>query len=264
MNLIDIHAHLDHARFKEDLDKVIERAEKAGVKLIITSGVNSRTNKIALELAEKYKIVKPSFGIYPLDALASEIENGEASGFSRDIEEFDLDKELEFIEKNKDRCLAIGECGMDFKFVKKQEEQEATFKKIINLAKKINKPIVVHSRKAELEAINLLEKSKIKKVVMHCFNGKRSLIERAKNLGFFFSIPPIINRLEHFQMLVSLVPIGQLLTETDCPYLSPVPGERNEPMNVKFTIKEIAKIKNLSEQETSEIIFNNAQKLFNF
>jgi len=266
MNLIDVHAHLDHARFKEDLDKVIERARKAGVKLIITSGVNSRTNRLILDIAGRYPdIVRVSFGIYPLDALAKEIESNEADGFVRDIEEFNLDKELEWIEKNKDKCIAIGECGLDYKWVTgKEKEQKEIFQKVIETARKINKPLIVHSRKAEADALELIEKSGIKNVIMHCFNGRKHLIKKACELGFYFSIPPIITKLQHFQNLVSIVPINQLLTETDSPYLSHLAGERNEPANVSVTIKEIAKIKKISEQEAGDIIYNNARRLFSF
>ena len=268
MNLIDIHAHLEHKRFRKDLDKVIERARKAGVKCIIASGVNSSTNRIILDFAKKYPdIVKISFGIYPLDALAKEIEAGEAEGFVRDIEKFDLEKELRFIEENKDKCVAIGECGLDynwkdFQTKEMKEKQKQVFKKIIDLAKKIDKTLIVHSRKAESDAIEMLEKAGMKKVIMHCFSAKKSLIKRAVDNKWYFSVPPIITRLQHFQTLVSIVPIEQLLTETDCPYLSPVAGERNEPGNVSVTIKEIAKIKHLSEEEVADVIWQNAEKLF--
>jgi len=267
MDLIDIHAHLDHTKFKEDLDKVIERARKAGVKTIITSGVNSTTNRLILEIAKKYPdIVKVSFGIYPLDALAKELENDEGSetaGFPRDIENFDIDKELNWIGKNKSSCVAIGECGLDYNWSdEKKEEQKQNFQKVINLAIKINKPLIVHTRKAEADSVELLEKSKAKKVVLHCFSARKSLIKKAIELGYSFSIPPIITRLEHFQMMADLIPLNQLLTETDAPYLSPVQGERNESANVAITIKEIAKIKKLSEEEVASQIYENFKKLF--
>jgi len=264
-NLIDIHAHLEHARFKQDLDKAIERARKAGLKIIIESGVNPTTNRLALELAEKYDIVKVSFGLYPIDALAKEMETSESSGFPRDTEAFDLDKELKWIEQNKDKCVAIGEIGLDYNWVTgKEKEQKEIFEKILKVAEKLNKPVIIHSRKAEQDAIDILEKHKKLKIIMHCFSGRKSLIKRGIDLGYSFSIPPIITRLQHFQTLVDLVPIEQLLTETDAPYLSPVAGERNEPANVLVTIKEIAKIKNLDEKKVAEIIFNNAKKIFNF
>lgn len=281
--LIDIHCHLDHARFKKDLDKVIENARKTGVKIIITSGVNSNTNRDILKIQEKYPdIVRCSFGLYPMDVLAKEIEKGETSdfardnndknngrgqekdGFPRDVEQIDVDKELEWIEKNKSHCLAIGEVGLDFSWNTGHElEQIPVFEKIIEFSKRIDKPLVVHTRKAEKECVDLLEKHKAKKVVLHCFSGRKSLIKRAIDLGFSFSVPPIITRLEHFKTLVQEVPLTQLLTETDAPYLSPVAGERNEPANVAVTIREIAKIKNLSEKEVEDAIWENSVRLFN-
>lgn len=264
MNLIDIHAHLDHQRFKGEINKIIENAKEAGVKIIVTSGVNATTNREILSIAENFpEIVRVSFGLYPIDALAKELETSESSGFPRDTEAFDVDKELEFIEKNKDRCVAIGEIGLDYNWVTgKESEQKQIFEKILKVAEKLNKPVIIHSRKAELDAIEILEKHKTLKIIMHCFSGKKSLIKRCQENGWFFSIPPVITRLEHFKMLVNMVPIEQLLTETDSPYLSPVQGERNEPANVAVTVKEIAKIKNLSEEEVAEQIWKNAKELF--
>ena len=269
MNLIDVHAHLETSRFEKDIDKVIERAKKANVKIIINSGVNPKTNRKALDLAKKYDIVKVSFGLYPLDALAKEVESGEADDFSRDIEEFDVDEELAWMEKNKSLCVAIGEIGLDYHWKEFQteemkEKQKEVFRKVLNLAKKLDKTVIIHTRKAELDCIEVLEKSGVKKVVLHCFIGRKHLIKRAADNGWFFSIPPVITRLQHFQTLVSMVPLSQILKETDSPGLSPVAGERNEPSNVKFTIKEIAKIKNISEKEVADTIWENAKKLFNF
>ena len=265
MNLVDIHCHLDHKRFKKDLDKVIEKARENNVKSIITSGVNSSTNRLILDIQEKFKdIVKCSFGIYPIDALESEIEAGEADGFVRDTESFDLNKEIDWIIKNKDKCIAIGECGLDYKWVTgKEKEQKQIFQKVIETTEKIKKPIIIHSRKAELDALEILESSKIKNIVLHCFNGRKSIIKKAIDLGYNFSIPPIITRLQHFQMMAEIVPINQILTETDAPYLSPVSGKRNEPANVRVTIKEISKIKKISEKQVADAIFKNYQKIFN-
>jgi TatD DNase family protein len=265
MRLVDVHSHLEHKRFEGDLDKVIERAKNAGVELIITSGVNPETNRQALEMASDYDIVKASLGLYPIDALAKEVENGEAQGFLRNVEKFDVDEELNWIEKNKRKCIAIGEVGLDYNwpdFAEHKEKQIIVFEKVIALAKKLDLPLIVHSRKAELDAIEILEKHKAKKVVMHCFNGRRSLIKRGVDNGWFFSVPPVITRLEHFKMLVGMVPLEQILTETDAPYLSPVVGERNEPANVGVTIKEIASVKGISEEEVAEQIFKNAKRLF--
>ena len=276
MILVDVHAHLDHARFKEDLDEVILRAREAGVKSIITSGVNSRTNRLVLKLAEKYDIVKASFGLYPIDALSAEIDDGKADGtcssetsstlaqgFVRDTEAINVDEDLVCTVKNKDKCIAIGECGLDYKWVTgKEKEQQRIFQKVIDTVEKINKPIVIHSRKAELDAVEMLESSNIKKVIMHCFNGKKSLIKRAADNGWYFSVPPVITRLQHFQMMAEMVNINQLLTETDCPYLSPFPDQRNEPAFVIETIKKIAEIKNFVPEEVASNIWMNYSNVF--
>ena len=264
MILVDIHCHLDHAWYKKDLDGVIDRARKANVKAIITSGVNSRTNRLILGISKKYSdIVKPSFGVYPLDALAKELESGEAEGFPRDIEGFDIDKEIEWITENKGKCVAIGECGLDFKWGREHEkEQKENFQKVIQLCEKIKKPIIVHTRKAEVDAVEMLESSKLKNIILHCFCGRKHLVKRAADSGWSFSIPPIIVRLQQFQIMAEIVNISQILTETDGPYLSPYPGKKNEPAFVIETIRKIAEIKKMDQEEVANNIFMNYQKMF--
>ena len=263
MELVDIHCHLNHEKFSKDLDKVIERAKKADVKVIITAGVNVPTNREALELAKKYDIVKCSLGIYPIDALNIKIDALDEVGLTRQTEPFDVDKELEFIKKNKKDIVAVGECGMDFKYLKDYEKQQRkNFQKVIHTAEKIKKPIIVHSRSAEEACIEMLESSKLKKVVMHCFGGRKALIKRAADNGYTFSIPPVIKRLQHFETVVSLVNINQLLTETDAPWLSPEAGVRNEPKNVLESIKKIAEIKKFTVEETANSVFLNYQRMF--
>ncbi len=214
MKLIDIHAHLEGPRFK-DLNEVIENAKTAGVKTIIQSGVNPTTNRQALEISEKYPEVQVSFGLYPIDALIKEVESGESEDFQRGIEEFDVDEELAWIEENKDKCIAIGEIGLDYNWKEFQteemkEKQKDVFRKVLKTAKKINKPVIIHSRKAEEDAIEILEGIKPGNVVLHCFSAKKGLVKRGIESGFYFSIPPIITRLHHFQNLVKLVPLTQV------------------------------------------------------
>jgi TatD DNase family protein len=246
MKLIDVHAHLESERFHEDLDAVIKRAKDAGVKIIINSGTDSERNKECLELSKKYPLIKCAFGWYPVGNSPK-----------------DIDAEIKWIEENKEYCLCIGEIGLDFKEENNQAvQQKEMFRKMLAFAKKINKPVVIHSRKAELETIEIIEDEKMKNVIMHCFSGSKSLIKRAMANGWYFSVPAVITRLQHFQTLVSIVPIEQLLTETDAPYLSPVAGERSEPKDVATTIKEIAKIKGLTEEEVAKQIWENCERLF--
>ena len=270
MLLVDVHCHLDHDKFKEDLPQVIERAKKAGLKAIVAAGVNSQSNRFVLELAKKYDVVKASPGLYPIDALGKEnvpeIEGAaDESGLPRQTIPIDVDAELEWIAKNKDSIISVGEVGLDYKFIKDEklrEKMRDNFRKIIKTVEKLNKPIIVHSRDAEQDVIEILEKSKLKKVVLHCFSGKKSLIKRAADNGWSFSVPAVITRLQHFQTLVGMVNINQLLTETDAPWLSPVSMQRNEPANVVETIKKIAEIKGFNVEETADSIFMNYKRMF--
>lgn len=267
MEIIDTHAHLDHPRFGKDLEDVISRFKRSGGKLIITSGLNPTTNRDAKKLSEKYDCVKASFGIYPIDALL-ETEINESDN-SQPAKKFNIDEELLWIEKHANDCIAVGEIGLDYnredlQTKKMRERQKANFKKILRKAKAINKVVIIHSRKAELDAIEILEEEKMKRVIMHCFSGKKALIKRCVENGWSFSIPPVIARLDHFKMLVEIVPLSQLLTETDAPFLSPVAGERNEPANISTTLEIIANIKNLDKKIVADKIWDNAKKLFEF
>ncbi len=257
--IVDVHAHLSFDAFSKDLDEVIERAKKAGVSYILCSGVDHESNVKVLELSKKYDIIKASLGIYPLDAVGL----GHYDDVPRDNRDFDVDAEIEFIRKNKDKILAIGEVGLDGSPENpKINEQKEVLWKVIKLAEEIKKPIVVHTRKAEKECIEILESSKLKNVVLHCFTGNLKLVKKAEDLGFYLSIPAIVTRLKHFQEVIEKTSLANLLTETDAPYLCPYKGERNEPSYIKETIKIIAKIKNITEDEAEKIIFSNFQKVF--
>lgn len=259
--LVDVHCHLTHEKLKNRIPEIIKNATEKGITTIITSGVNVPTNREVLELIKKYPdIIKCSLGLYPIDLLGI---SPDEVGLTRQFEKFDLDKELEFIKTNKDKILAVGECGLDFHWDKTHhEEQKKNFEKILTFVKKLNKPIIVHSRKAEAETLELIEKSGIKKVVLHMFEGRKHLIKRAAELGFYFTVPTNIKKSQHFQMLVEMVNINQLLTETDSPWMSPIPGTINEPANVAETIKLIANIKKMNSKEVEDNLYMNYQRLF--
>jgi TatD DNase family protein len=250
MILVDVHCHLE---LLEDLDSVILRAKKAGVKVIVANGINPSTNRQNLEISSKYDIVKVAMGIYPPDALTRE------TGVKQ---EFDVDKEVEFIKKNKNKIIAIGEVGLDYSTGQDKELQAGVFRKMIRLALELDKPLIVHSRKAEEDVIKILEEEKAKKVVLHCFNGRKSLIKKAIALGYYFSIPTNVVRAENFQLLVKEVNINKLLTETDAPYLSPFKGISNEPAFVIEAVKKIASIKGFNEEEVANNIFMNYRESF--
>ncbi len=252
---IDVHSHLDHAAIFDILDSVIADAKKAGLSKIITAGIDKESNRKVIEIAKKYDIVKYSLGIYPQDALKSEMEHEKTQ-----FKETDIEQEIKFIKTKKP--FAIGEVGLDFKHGKDKESQIKLFKKMIDLAKELEVPLIVHSRGAEQQCIEILEEMKAKKVVMHCFGGKMSLVKRIEKKGWYLSIPTNILTSEHFQQIVKQTDISRLLTESDAPFLGPAKTFPNQPKNVVLTIKKIAEIKNMDEHEVKNIIFMNFQRLF--
>jgi TatD DNase family protein len=261
MILVDVHCHLDHLDLKNRLDEILKNAEEAGVKVIITNGINPETNRESLELAKKHNVIKAALGIYPIDALRNEVEEME---YPLKWRGFEVDDELKFIESQKDNIAAVGEIGLDFvdSNEEQKKEQEVVFRRLLELARKIDKPVIVHSRAAELRVVEILEEVGQKKVVMHCFSGRHHLIKRAIKNGWHLSIPCTIVRSEHFQKVVEFSPLSQLLTETDAPLLSPFKGKMNEPAFVAETIKVIAKQKGMDEIEVANAIFQNYQRLF--
>lgn len=261
--LVDVHCHLDHIAFKEDLDQVISRARAAGVSAIITNGINPATNRATLAIAAKYPtIVKAALGIYPIEALAEEVKNLN-TGWK--IEPFDVGNEIRFIEEqavNKS-ISAIGEIGLDDYSVKGTlEGQIPVFEKLVELAKRTGLPVIVHNRRAEDRAVEILEKSGINKAVLHCFTGSLKTAKKAVSAGHNFSIPASVVRSEQFQQLVKILPISCILTETDAPYLGIEKGKRSEPSDVAGSIKKIAELKRVSEEEMKNIVYMNYTRVF--
>lgn len=246
--IVDVHAHLDHEAFNEDLDKVIERAKKNKLITIISNGTDIKSNRRVLELSKKYDIIKPALGLYP------DVVNSLSSS--------EIDKELEFIKKNKSKIIALGEVGLDLLEVISLTKQKKLFENFISISEKTKLPLIVHSRKAESEVIETLASSNVKKVILHCFSGNKKLIQQAQDNNFLFSIPTNIVRSQHFQFIVDKIPISNIFTETDSPYLSPFKGKRNEPSFIKESIKVISKIKNLEIEEVEKILYMNYQNFF--
>ncbi|MFT4311071.1 MAG: TatD family hydrolase [Candidatus Woesearchaeota archaeon] len=247
MKLVDVHVHLDFPEYKKDINELIKNCESKGVRAIVANGVNKKSNREILKLSEKFDVVKPALGIYPTDAHSMSFE--------------EIDDELDFIKKSKPK--GYGEVGLDNKYLEtkeQKEKQEHAFEGFLKLSEKTKKPLIIHSRKAEQEIIERLESSNAK-AVMHCFMGKKRLVQKASDLGYSFSVLPIIIKLEQLKQLVEYVPLKQLLTETDGPFMS-LTDKRNEPSEVIHSVKEIARIKKIEEDEAANIIFMNYQKMF--
>lgn len=244
---IDVHAHIDHPLIK-DTAALVARARAQGVLVIINNGLDPASNRSGLELAKRYPEVKAAIGIYPLDAETLSDEDIAST--------FALIREL--------RPIAIGEVGLDAsERAQGFARQERVFTDVIRLAKELGVPLIIHSRKAEARVLELLEQEGAKKVLLHCFCGRKQLIRKARELGYYLSVPANVVRSGHFQLLVREVPITQLFTETDTPFLGPdKDASFNEPANIPLAVRKIAEIKGMDEEEVKKHIFFNYQRLF--
>jgi TatD DNase family protein len=254
MILVDVHAHLDFPDFKDDLPDLMKKWHDHGVRAVIVNGVHPKSNRAILDLAKKYPLVKPALGYYPTHVIEDSEEQ--------------FDEELAWIAKQKP--MALGEVGLDYKMSdenpwgdEKKNEMKQAFEKFIALAEKKNIPLIVHCRKAEQDVVDMLESSRAKKVVMHCFMGKKTLVKRIIDNHWHTSIPCIITRAQQFQDMVKQQDLSRILTETDAPLLSPYPNiRRNEPSFVVETIKKIAEIKRMDPEEVANNVWKNYQDLF--
>ena len=254
--LIDMHCHLDYPGIYEEIETVVDNAVAKGLRTIVTSGIDPESNRTALRLAERYEIVRASLGLYPIDALRSEKAlEGMKQG------ETDVERELAFIERNIESALAIGEIGLDYKTGSRKEEQRSLFRRQLELAERFRKPVVIHSRKAEADALEILGDFHVQ-VILHCFCGRKSLVRAAADKGYMFTVPTSVVRSQQFQELAKNVPLRQLFCETDSPFMSPYKDIRNEPAFVAAAYDKIAELRGMDSREVANIIYNNWQRVF--
>ena len=255
--IIDTHIHLDDNRYDEDLDAVLERAREGGVERFIIPGADVSTLEKAVSIAERYDDVYFAIGVHPYDK-----------------EGFDENYFTKYVGHKK--CVAIGECGMDYfrlegsdeEKEREKEEQKRVFVAQIELAKKYKKPLIVHIRNASYDAKMLLLEHNAQEVggVLHCFNADDELLSLA-NENFYFGIGGVVT-FKNAKKLVNIlprIPKEKLIIETDGPYLTPTPhrGERNEPFYTTFVAQKMAEILEMSKEEIENLTTKNAQNLFN-
>jgi len=256
--IFDSHAHLNFKAFNNDYPKIIKKCLEENLWLI-NVGSKYETSQRAVEIASEYeKGVWAAVGLHPIHV---------------EDEVFNYQKYLA-LAKNSDKVAAIGETGLDYYRITNNELgiknlQKEVFKKQIELAMELNKPLIIHCRNAYDDVINILNSyflihnSKLKGVV-HCFSGNAQQAKQFLDLGFYLGFTGIITYTSGYDAIVKDMPLEKILIETDCPYLAPVPrrGQRNEPIYVKYTAQKIAKSRNLPVEKIAEQTFRNALRLF--
>lgn len=256
MKYFDSHCHLDMEPLSNDQERVIERASKAGVEKIVNIGSSIRGSKASVELAQKYPNIWASVGLHPHDAeVVTDIES--------------TIEELRELAKN-DKVIAIGEIGLDYFNLDKEErkkKQKELFKAQLELAKELNLPVIIHTRDADNDTLDILKRYHLKGVI-HCFTGKPEFAEKLLGLGYYIGFTGFITfeqeKFDHIREAVKMVPEDRLLIETDAPFLAPEPyrGKTNEPAYVVEVAKKIAELTNKTADEIAERTYKNAEELF--
>jgi TatD DNase family protein len=250
--LIDTHCHLDDERLMGDEEQVLQKAKEYGIELMMTIGTDEQTSAAAAKIASRHPgRVYHTVGAHPSD-----------------VDRF-TEKELAEIERlaRETNPKAIGEIGLDYYHDSDRKKQAEVFEQMINLAKGLSLPIVIHDRDAHEDIYRILsETARGMKIVMHCYSAGPDFVNRFMDLGCLFSIAgPVTfkNGREH-RDAVAKIPIDRLVVETDSPYLTPMPyrGQRNEPAYVKFTAEKVAEVKGITFDEVAERTTENAKKFF--
>ena len=252
MELFDTHSHYNDEKFELDREKIIKDTFEAGVTKFVCAGYNVNSSKLALEIANKYDFIYAICGISPNDL--------------EDVAD-DNYKIIKDLAKNK-KCVAIGEIGLDYYWEKENSQfQKEVFIKHIEIANELNLPIVIHSRDAAKDTIDILKENNVKKQgIFHCCQLNRFLVEEALKLDFYISFagPITFKNSKNAKEIVKMVPMDKILIETDSPYLAPEPvrGTRNNSINVKYVAEKIAEIKEISLDEVAKTTYKNAMNIF--
>ncbi|MDX9916686.1 MAG: TatD family hydrolase [Gudongella sp.] len=251
---IDSHVHLDDPRFDEDRDRIIQELSKEGIDTVINIGADKQTSYASVELAEKYDNIYAVIGVHPHSASDVVTEG------------LDWLKELSKNEK----VVAIGEIGLDFYYDNSPRDlQRKYFLEQLDIAKELDLPVVIHTRDAAKETFDILKEAASDgklKVLMHCYSGSAEMAMDYVKLGFYIALGGAVTfkNARVPREVAAAVPLGNLMVETDCPYLTPEPfrGRRNEPKHVKLVAEKIAEIKGISTEELAKATAENARKFF--
>ena len=251
LKYFDIHSHLNFRDFNSDRKEIIEKMKEEGV-MTITVGTDLESSKEAIELAEKEEMFA-TIGLHP---------NAYKEGF-------DYGKYLGLAKHPK--VVAIGECGLDYFRTEETEENKEGQKKLfhehVKLALEVDKPLMIHCRNAYEDLIEILEEYKDDSKLrgnIHFFAGDKEIAQKFLDLGFTLSFTGVLTFTHDYDEVVRLTPLNMIMSETDSPYVAPVPhrGQRNNPLYVIEVAQKIAEIKEVDEEEMAKILMENVERVF--
>ncbi len=262
MEFFDSHCHLDDERFDEDREKIIAEIKKADITKFISAGYSVESSIKGVALSKVYDYIYTTCGISPNDIPQNEEKLWK-----------DIEKIRALVKDNiKDKkIIAIGEIGLDYyweKDLERRKLQKQAFIKQIEIANTFNLPIVIHTREAVMDTLEVLKDNTVeRKGVFHCCPLNRELVKEALKLGFYISFagPVTFKNSKNANEIIEMVPEDKMLIETDSPYLAPEPvrGTRNDPRNVKYIAQKIADVKGKTIEEIAKTTYTNVEKIFN-
>lgn len=271
VGFVDVHTHLVHRKFGDEADAVVLRARAAGLEHVVVNGLEPASNRLVLELCARHEpgLLLPALGIYPLDAAAPAIAAA-PEVWTHDFDPpapFDCAAEIAFIDRlaGEGKLAAVGECGLDAFYVNDpttMAQQETVLEGLIDVAKRHDLPLILHTRKAERRVFEMLQAHDVERADFHCYGGKLKLGKRIAEAGYYLSIPSAVHRLESFQRLAKELPLERILTETDAPYMGPFKDERNEPATVPLGVQAIAHARGEDPTTVAVAIRDNFRRLF--
>lgn len=248
--IIDTHTHIYDKQFEDDFDDVMKRIEDE-LEGIVSIGFDLESSLKSIELANRYSFVNAVIGVHPVD-----------------IKKYNdkIEKELERLALTEKKVVAIGEIGLDYHWMEDPKDvQIAGFRKQMELAERVKKPVVIHTREALQDTLDVLKDYKNVGGILHCYPGS---LEAAKPFldRYYLGIGGTLTfkNNKKTKELVKNLPLEKIVLETDCPYLTPVPfrGKRNEPIYTKYVAEEVARIKEISVEEVIRVTTENAKKIY--
>jgi TatD DNase family protein len=252
VNLVDSHVHLDHEQFREDLDALIDRAHEQGVHRMLTIGTGDGPPKLdcAIKIAARHEGISATVGVHPHEASKA------------DAGTFDTLRSL----LREPAVVALGEIGLDYHYdFSPREVQREVFIEQLKLAREAGKPIIIHTREAWPDTVDILRREWSGPGIMHCFTGDEQQAREALDLGFHLSFGGVVtfNKAEAVRAAAAMVPDDRLLVETDAPYLAPIPyrGKRNEPAFMIETVRKLAAVRGVEAEQIAEMTSANFERL---
>lgn len=253
MRIFDTHAHYDDDAFNEDREALLGSLPSSGIEKVVNVGASLNSCKRTLELMEKYDYIYGALGVHPSDTAELNEDN------------FKWLKEI----CQHTKCMAVGEIGLDYYWDEPERDiQKKWFEAQLELARELNKPVVIHSRDACQDTIDIMKAHHAEEIggVVHCYSYTKETAKTFLDMGFYFGIGGVVTFKNAKKLVeaVEYIPMDKIVLETDCPYLAPEPnrGKRNSSLNIPYVIEKIAEIKGLEKGEVCKVAWDNAHTLY--